>query len=110
MAKMPRMPSNWNDDLTDADSALTEPSGLIQENRPSLSEKPWWAGEGAPFVPTPGGLLDGLPRPNTGSSLHFLMSPEDIANIDGPDDGKSPGDYGSRSQQQEAPEVQIIGQ
>jgi hypothetical protein len=35
------------------------------------------------FAPTRGGLLDGLPSPNTGSSLHLLLDPKVIATIDG---------------------------
>jgi len=45
----------------------------------------WWVDsqdEAAP-VPTPGGLLDGLPSSDPGSSLHLLMDPKDIATIDG---------------------------
>jgi hypothetical protein len=35
------------------------------------------------FVPAPGGLLDGLPKPTGASSLHLLMEPQDIATIPG---------------------------
>lgn len=35
------------------------------------------------FVPTPGGLLDGIPKPERRSSLHFLMDPKDVATIPG---------------------------
>src|SRR5438046_186006 len=38
---------------------------------------------GESFVPTPGGLLDGLPAADTGSSLHMFMEPKDIATIPG---------------------------
>ncbi len=66
--------------------------------------------EDAPFIPTPGGLFDGLHNADIGSSLHLLMNPEDIASVDGLDDGQSPGDYGSRPLPQEAPAVQTVGQ
>jgi hypothetical protein len=42
-----------------------------------------WQDEGESFVPTPGGLLDGLPAADTGSSLHMFMEPKDIATIPG---------------------------
>jgi hypothetical protein len=44
----------------------------------------WWddGKDGAATVPAPGGLLDGLPSPDPGSSLHLLMDPKDIATID----------------------------
>jgi hypothetical protein len=35
------------------------------------------------FVPKPGGLLDGLPEHDGGSSLDLFMTPEEIAQIDG---------------------------
>lgn len=47
--------------------------------------KPAWWDDGqdeATIVPTPGGLFDGLPSADIGSSLHLLMDPKDIATID----------------------------
>jgi len=35
------------------------------------------------FVPTPGGLLDGLPEQDTGSGLSLIMESKDIATIPG---------------------------
>ena len=39
--------------------------------------------ENGGFVPTPGGLLDGLPEQDTGSGLSLIMEPKDIATIPG---------------------------
>jgi hypothetical protein len=48
--------------------------------------KPIWPDEGEGddvFVPTPDGVLDGLPKTDPGGSLYLLMGPKDIATIDG---------------------------
>jgi hypothetical protein len=42
-----------------------------------------WQANGENFVPTPGGLLDGLPDTAPVSSLHMFLEPEDIATIPG---------------------------
>jgi hypothetical protein len=36
------------------------------------------------FVPTPGRLLDGIAKPESRSSLHYIMDPKEIATIPGP--------------------------
>ena len=42
-----------------------------------------WQDDGESFVPTVGGLLDGLPDTDAGSSLHMFLEPKDIATIRG---------------------------
>ena len=42
-----------------------------------------WQDDGESFVPTVGGLLDGLPDTDAGSSLHMFLEPKDIATIPG---------------------------
>jgi hypothetical protein len=42
-----------------------------------------WRDDGENFVPTPGGLLDGLPSTDIGSSLHMFLEPKDIATVPG---------------------------
>ena len=70
--------------------------------------KPRWDSEDADlsFVPTPGGILDGLPAPSAGSSLHLLIEPEDIAGIEGLGGQEAPSGDSEPMQQ----ETQAIGQ
>ena len=70
--------------------------------------KPNWDSEDADLfvVPTPGGILDGLPPPSGGGSLHFLMEPGDIAGIEGLGGEETHGSDSGPMQQQ----AQTIGQ
>lgn len=42
-----------------------------------------WDGGGENFAPTSGGVLDGMPYTDGGSSLHMFLEPKDITTIEG---------------------------
>src|SRR5262245_49923002 len=65
MVRMPKKPVSWGEDFNDVQS---EPN--IQAPRTGLQED-------GTFAPTPGGILDGLPKERGGSTFEWLFGPVD---------------------------------
>src|SRR5258706_4270896 len=60
---------------------LFGPYDPFHKNAGSEGSRPNWANVNPSVVSTPGGLLEGAPSGDMGSSLHLLMDPKDIADI-----------------------------